>query len=212
MLEFRSVRISPPPKRRSLDGAAPDHDILRHRNDGFNQVSGERQRGRQPCPIVHLGPADTTSAFTIRSPWTPATRVQLLLVERSHHTNDQSGHHRDRVRHADLYGACDQSVCMHRFGHHHAYISRFPPVRGPKSRSGMRACGSIRIRTRDNSGSLSTNSLKTLDISVEAITGQRVYSGTMETSPAGKTEKNIDLSVLPKGIYIVRLTGTRYNR
>lgn len=177
-------------------------------NDGYNQVSGSVNVVVNPIPIVSLGAADTTvciyDTLTLDAGnpgcnyyWSNGATTQTILVETTGIGFDMQTY---TVRVINPYACIDSATI-------NVYFS-FSACTGTEEQVGD---AHIRIYPNPNHGSFIVsvqNITEDLDLAVENLAGQAIFAGTISASPSGTSEKNIDLPLLPKGIYIVRIKGT----
>jgi len=177
-------------------------------NDGYNQVSGSVNVVVNPVPVISLGAADTTICIydtlllDAGNPgcsyyWSNGATTQTILVETTGIGFDVQTY---TVRVINPYACVDSATI-------NVYFS-FSACTGTEEQTGD---AHIRIFPNPNHGSFTVsvgNIRENLGLTVENLAGQTAWTGTIVASSAGTSEKNIDLPLLPKGIYIVRIKGT----
>jgi hypothetical protein len=176
-------------------------------SDGYNQVSGNVNVIVNPIPVINLGPSDTTvciyDTLTLDAGnpgcnyyWSNGATSQFIRVGTTGIGFDVQTY---SVRVINAYACADSATITVSFA--------FAACTGIEEEIGD---ARIRIFPNPNHGHFTIaaqNMTKDLSFTIETLTGQTVHSGSIQASSTGKSEKNIDLTVLPKGIYIVRIKG-----
>jgi hypothetical protein len=176
-------------------------------SDGFNQVTGTVNVIVNPAPVVSLGPADTTvciyDTLTLDAGnpgcsyyWSNGATTQSIHVETTGIGYDVQTY---TVRVINAFACVDSATITVAFA--------FSACTGTEELPGVHRIniypnpndGHFRISVKDVS--------EKLDVTVESLAGQVVHTDIIPASPSGTTEKNIDLPLLPRGVYIVRVKG-----
>jgi hypothetical protein len=178
--------------------------------DGFNPASGSTTVSIYPEPIIHLGPADSsvciyeTVNLDAGNPggiylWSNGESTQTISVsatgiiyEEQHYT----------VRVTNENGCSSESAINLDFS--------------------FNACTGINDHSDDNGIEIypnpargiitieGTNLNKNMDVTLISALGQSVAHYILNGNPSGKSILTADLTFLPKGIYLVRISNDNY--
>lgn len=176
-------------------------------SDGFNQASGNVNVIVNPVPQIHLGPPDTTicvyDTLTLDAGnpgcgyyWSNGATTQSISIGSSGMGFEVQTY---TVRVMNPYACVDSATIT--------VIFSFAGCAGTEEQVGD---ARFMIFPNPNHGlfRVSVDHLgEKAALSVETLTGQRVFETQILPAGQGRTEQDLDLSDLPKGLYIVRLTG-----
>jgi hypothetical protein len=180
-------------------------------SDGYNLANGNVSVIVNPVPLIHLGPADTTvciyDTLTLDAGnpgcsyyWSNGATTQKIDVGTTGIGFDVQTY---TVHVINPFACTDSATITVSFS--------FAACTGTQEQVGD---ARVRIFPNPNEGyfTVSIDRLnEDVDFSVETITGQSLLKSKIVPAPTGKTEIKVDLSMLPKGIYIVRLKGEGTN-
>jgi hypothetical protein len=176
-------------------------------SDGYNLANGNVSVIVNPVPLIHLGPADTTVCIydtlvlDAGNPgcnyyWSNGATTQTIEVGTTGIGFDVQTY---TVHVINPFACTDSATITVSFS--------FAACTGTEEQVGD---ARVRIFPNPNQGNFTVSIDKLneeLVMTVENLTGQPAFSSKVKPAPAGRTEINVDLSLLPKGIYIVRLKG-----
>lgn len=178
-------------------------------SDGYNQAYGDVTVIVNPVPVIALGPPDTViciyDSITLDAGnpgcsfyWSNGATTQTILVTTTGIGFDIQSYAVSAINAYSCIGSDSIRITF-----------SFAACTGAEEQVGE---ARIRLYPNPNHGSFTLSVIpctEPLELSVENLSGQRLYGTTVSPSPSGEVKQNITLTSLPKGMYILLIKGDR---
>lgn len=179
-------------------------------SDGFNQRTGSASVVVNPLPVIHLGPSDSTvciySTVTLDAGnpgaeylWTNGAETRTINIEASGIGFEVQTY---KVYVTNQNGCLDSASINVIFS-----FSACTGIGDQESEAGFN------IFPNPNDGKFRLTVLpagEKVDVELLSLVGRTILTETWQSYPGRLLEKDLDVSALPSGIYIVRLSGDHY--